>query len=784
MRTGMFAAAAGIAAVAWWPWLPALGLVAVVVPAAAVAALSCRRSPWQWLPWLLLGICWGVVAGHRLLDRMLPVTLDGESRPVTVRISGLPRSYPGRVRFDAIVGADDPMLARRLVRLSWYDASVLPAPGEQWRLELTLRRPRAFADPGGFDYRAAMLERGYAAVGYVRAGPGNRRLATGGNGIDALRLRIAELLHASIADPRIAGLLAALAVGDRGGISRADRDLFAVTGTAHLLVISGLHVGMLALAAARLLMLLMRCCPRRLAAGQGQAVAAIGAIGAAVGYAALAGFSLPTQRACVMISAVFAGRLLWRRIALVDRLLLALLAVLLFDPLAPTSASFWLSFGAIAVLAVAGGGSGGNRRARAGRALRAQWAISVGLIPVMAMLFGRLTPIGALVNVWAIPLVGLAVVPLLLLGLAATPLWPTAGITGLHASALLTAWLCAGLEAFEVPARHALLAVSAEPLAVAFAALAALLLLAPKGFPGRALAPLLCMPLFWPAAGWPQGRALALTVLDVGQGSAVVVRTASHTLVYDTGPGRADGFSAGRDIIAPYLRRLGLHRVDRVLVSHGDSDHAGGLAGLLASTQAGLVMGPVAPVPGVPPVPCRAGQRWHWDGVAFAVIHPDGTNWRGNNGSCVLQIRADGVDLLLTGDIERPAEYALVRRLGTRLRADFLLLGHHGSATSSSTWFLRAVRPRLAVASAGWHNRFGHPSPAVLARLDRADIRRLVTARQGAVSLAVDRGRLHVTGLARRTHRRYWRAWPCGERLPVSMRAVECDPPLAAGDDE
>ncbi|MGE5639908.1 MAG: DNA internalization-related competence protein ComEC/Rec2, partial [Clostridia bacterium] len=566
-----------------------------------------------------------------------------------------------------------------------------------------------------------------------------------------------------------AGVLAALAVGDQHAISGEEWQLFNRTGVTHLMSISGLHVTLVSGLLAALVGFLWRRAPAlfpgapmlfpgmpalclRLPARKAAAAAAIAG---ALGYSLLAGFAVPAQRTFYMVTVVALA--LWTgRIASPARVLaLALAAVVLADPWAPLSPGLWLSFGAVALIFyVAGGWTG--REPWLAQWARVQWAVTVGLAPAALLLFGQISLAGPLANAVAIPVVSAVVTPLAL----AAALVPWDAL--LHAAAWLVEWLLQFLEwCAALPA--ALWQQHTPPLWAVGAALAgAVWLLAPRGVPGRAMAVALFVPAFAIAPPAPAEGEAEVTTLDVGQGLAVIARTARHVMVYDTGPAYGpEADSAGR-VLLPALRGAGVAALDLVVLTHEDADHIGGALTLLESMPAGELLSSLPaghPLQALAPVsrPCAAGQAWEWDGVRFEVLSPaaGAQPAKRNDLSCVLRISTAGGSMLLTGDIERTAELALVGS-GRSLGSDVLVVPHHGSRTSSTGEFLAAVSPRWAVVPVGYRNRFRHPNGEVLGRFGEsgAAIRR--TDLEGAVTVLLGDGPPRVAA-EREARPRYWR---------------------------
>lgn len=784
MRARMLAFCLAVIGACRLPLLPALPLYSLVALGGLCLWLGARR---HWglgvMGALGLGLCWGIGAGLYRLDALLPEALEEVDFWVTGTLSGLPQRN-GRAQqaafrvergcLELVPSNCDPragVFRSRLILLNYYGNATL-APGQRWRWRVRLNRPHGFANPGGFDYEGWLFMQGYAAKGYVRETSLNRRLPGAGRGIDALRFALRVRLEALLGGASHKGILLALIIGDREQVSQEHWALFSATGTNHLIVISGLHVGFIAMLGYWFGNSLARLWPPLLLRFPAQKCGAMSALGAALAYSLLAGFSLPTQRALIMVAVFMAGRLCAREPPRSFSYCLALCGVLLVNPLSPIGAGFWLSFGAVGTLLFAYGARlrlGQDADAAQGwgaAALRIwhRWGepqamVFVGMSVPLLIWTAQLSLFSPLANLFAIPLVSLVVVPLVLLAVAALPLSVAASGWLLGAANGLLEGLSAALQGLRelAPSWGVWEGGASTGITLLLAALATLLILAPRGWPGRALAPLLLAPLLWPTPQTlPPGQA-RITVLDVGQGMAIVVRTAQHTLLYDTGPRFSADFDAGSGVVQPFLRSVGIGRLDTVVVSHADNDHRGGLdslAGLLDFER--LLMSAPAPLPAGAQA-CAGGQSWRWDGVQFDMLYPPARErYQGNNSSCVLRISAGQSAALLSGDIERAAEAALVAERGAALASQLLIAPHHGSQTSSTLPFLAAVRPRIAVVAAGYRSQFGHPAPQVAQRYEAHGIALYNTALSGALELTLGQGETRAPIAYRVDRPRYW----------------------------
>ena len=688
----------------------------------------------------LLGVVWACASAQWALEDRLSPELDGQTRWLQGRVVGLPAQGNGVVRFQL-----DAIQARRAhlptrMRLAWHGGPAVQA-GETWRLAVKLKRPRGLVNPQGFDYEAWLLAQRIGALGSVKEG---QRLSEA-SGPLAWRDRLRQRLLAVDAFGR-QGALAALVLGDDSGLTTADWQVLQATGTVHLLVISGQHVALLAALLYGLVAGLSRLglWPARL---PWLPCACVLAAGGALGYGLLAGFQVPVQRACVMVALVLLWRLRFRHLGVWMPILLALDLVLLVEPLASLQAGFWLSFGAVAVLVwVFGGRLGAWPWWRTWG--RAQWTMSIGLLPLLLALGLPISLSGPLANLIAVPWVSLAVVPLALLG---TLLVPLTDIPLQVAGGLLE--LLFRLLALMAQWQPAWLPAQAPWWALLLGGCGAAAVLAPAGVPVRALGLAMLLPmLFPPVPAVPVGQA-DVWQLEVGQGSALLIRTHGHTLLYDTGPRHGD-FDIGERVVLPSLRSLGVKHLDLMLISHADNDHAGGALAVQRGLPIRAVLSGEAGElpPALNAQPCIDGASWQWDEVHF-------TTWRwaaateGNQASCVLRVEANGERLLLTGDIDAAAERALLA-MGRDVRAEWLQAPHHGSRTSSSAPFIRAVAPKAVLISRGAHNAFGHPHPQVLARYQALGVQVFDSVAQGVVRVRLGGWRA-AQGL--RDQHRFWR---------------------------
>ena len=834
---------------ALWP-MPVYAALAVL---AVVLLLAAVGWPAGALPMLLITAAAAAVAmaglraDARLAER-LSAALEGQDLLVTGVVASLPQLGASGLRFrfevEQATWRGQPVQLPPLLALGWYnsfnDEAVLDDPraglraGQRWRLPLRLKQPHGALNPGGFDVELMWFEQGLGATGYVRAvragrpgaggvnpdAPANaERLAdAAGYPVERLRQTVRDAIYRQVADARTAGVLAALTVGDQGAIERDDWELFRQTGIAHLVSISGVHVTMLAWLASAAAGRLWRRSPRLMRWLPAPTAGRWLGLALATGYALLAGWGVPAQRTVLMLVTTGALRSSGQRWPWGLVLLAAAVVVTVLDPWALLQPGFWLSFMAVGLLMASEPGSGGSpalagaNAAAAGAGaigaggvvvsgisrlreqasgfvgghlrghLRGQVIATLGLAPLSLVFFQQISVVGLVANLLAIPLVTLLITPLALLGMLIPLLW-----SGAAALVQAMVWGLGWLAQWPF-------AVYSAPVppawAVACGLLGAVLGVLPLPWRVRVLSIPLLLPLVMPPVARPAPGSFELLAADIGQGTAVLVRTRNHLLVYDTGPQYSRDSDAGQRVLLPLLRARGEARIDLLMLSHRDIDHVGGAASLLAGLPVGMLQSSLEPghtllaqaqQRAVPQRRCDAGQHWQWDGVQFDLLHPTATEHaeakKSNALSCVLRIAdGQGRSALLTGDIEAPQEAALLQRQAQgstpALASTVLLVPHHGSRTSSTADFLAAVRPQIAVVQAGYRSRYGHPAPDVLARYTAQGIEIVRSDRCGAW--------LWHDGAAactRDVRRRYWH-WtaPVGGAIVATQEGPGANP--------
>lgn len=753
-------------------------------------------SYWFKKPYLIaipLGLIYATWVGNVMLANQIPDPLDRADVLVTGQVVGLPKTSGAITRFEFIVATAAPyktdetatqsLIGQRL-SVSYHQrynfkhplAIMSFQPGQLLQLRLKLRKPRGFVNPAGFDYHLYLLRQGFSATAYVKSDAMNQVLPdTLESSLilkrDLIRYRLRSFVEEYAGTyPQTAGALLALMSGDKQLIATHEWELFQATGTIHLMVISGLHIGLLAWIGFGLGRLIVKCLVLLTPIGHSVSLLLIPSalsISFAGIYATIAGLGLPTQRALVMVFIFHLFYCLQMQNRPWLGFLIAISVVLMIDPLAAHTPGFWLSFGAVGILLFSFQGYQCMQNSTIvtrtlWQWLRSQWVLCIGLGVPSIVLLGGLSGSSILSNFIAVPIVSFFVVPIALLSAITLFILEPVAIWLLQVAQTIMAFVfwCLNYINDVLPSfihHHNTL----QPLIIILAIVGVSYHLAPS-LSYRYFALLCISPILF---AYPTAIFLRVSFLDVGQGSAIVIETKNHQMVYDTGKKYSEQFDSGADIIAPYLSSLAYQTVDTVMVSHGDNDHAGGLTGLLAKvTTSQLLVGEVDKNAGEQ---CMTGQQWQWDGVQFDVLWPSEeyiaamnskpVYYKSNNISCVLLMTAGENRVLLAGDIDYSIERRLLNRLKQEHGIDVVLAPHHGSKTSSSAMWIEATQPQYAVFTAGYRNSYGHPHPTVVERYRKAGAQILNTADDGAIRLSLD-GYQHNWRLERwrSDYRHYW----------------------------
>lgn len=696
----------------------------------------------------VLGFLWADNYLQSYHSAVVPAQLEGVDIVLRGSISEIPvKMHSGwRLVFD--VQQSQPESNIRSVQLNWYAKGVAPKLGEVWVFTARLKRPHGYANPGGFDYERWMLSRGLHGRGYIRHGDRLHSPAA-----TNIRQSLWDSLNSYSGDA--GALIGALVLGEKHALPYAQRQLFIDSGTAHLFAISGLHIGMVAgllfmcTKIVLLGLLYMPSMPVLRHVQQGiytvspLRIALLCSWLGCIAYAALAGFSLSTQRAVIMLSVVYLACALHQRMFSLHSLSLALVLVLIAQPAAVLGAGLFLSFTAVAWIAYILHLLP-HQLPNWQKVLCIQLLLPLCLWPLVQFYFGSSATLGALANIVLIPLMSVVLLPLCLLAsflevwLPLSNGWLIAVVNFIYLNVLV---FLETLNAFSW-ARPLNWPINIAQLLLLQLAIALLLL--PRAFPKtlKVLVVLILVFIAIPNKPLAEGEFKA-SVMDVGQGLAVLVQTHSHSLLFDTGPAYPSGFSVSKAVLLPYLLTQGVQEIDVLMLSHGDQDHSGGLTPLFNGIAVSEVFsGQPVRIESARGIDlCKAGQQWQWDGVTFSVLWPEQsvektTNkglWsRNNNHSCVLRITSAEQSILLTGDIEKAVEILLLDS-GSELHADVLVAPHHGSNSSSSRDFIQAVAPSHVVFSAGYKSRFGHPHEKVVQRYIQAGVNAYSTARCGGL---------------------------------------------------
>lgn len=752
-----------------------------------------RKFKIHWVFAFFLGFFWIHLSIERHLIHQLPETIEGEAITVVGTISSLPEQQESKeeekipdlwqtqddcIHFEFDIQKTIPETLWKKpgkVRLrlnlppfnNRYQFNNSYQIGDLWQFTIKLKKPHRYANPGSFDKERHFFANRWVAEGSVVDNAAkvliHRDLKSNfiNRSIDRLRSRIHDSIFHFLAQSPYAGILSALILGSKDGISKEQWAIFRDTGTAHLMAISGLHVGLIAGAIFTFVIFIYRFLPLYFYRVPAPIVAAYSAIFGSLFYALLAGFSIPTQRSVIMIATFMLGIILRRQISAWHSYFFALGLILLFDPLAILSSGFWLSFSAVGVIMFGMRGRlfASSSKRTSGlwwRFGRTQWVAFLGLIPISLAIFQQTSLVSPLANIISIPVVSLGVVPFALLGGILLPFWTSCGLflLTIAENVMKILWPFLNVCGHFPKATWILASLSLHELLLAFGGI--LLLLMPTGFPGRKLGLIALLPLFFIKPTTPELNQFQFTLLDVGQGLACVIETKNHVLIFDTGPKLNAEFDTGERVVIPYLATRNRSKIDTLILSHGDNDHVGGLKSIMNKIpvekiiSSELHLAPQAEL-------CYAGQKWVWDGVEFEMLHPNTTKTRKRNDhSCVLRVQSGPHAVLLTGDIETPSEQIMLHRMRDKLSAEILLVPHHGSRTSSSKEFIQAVNPIYALFPVGYRNSYGHPKPDIVERYREHGAILLDSVKDGAITFMVDKDKISKPVSYRRVYANFW----------------------------
>jgi competence protein ComEC len=750
-----------------WAWLLPGILLALLIPARPFA-LRIARTLLLAVFALGLGFYHAAWQAEQRLAITLPDEWQGRDIKVIGVVADLPRKFEQGLHFGFDVEqvlTPQASVPKHIYLSTYYSRKTVPPvlhAGERWQLTLRLKQPHGSSNPHGFDFELWALENNVRAVGYVNNKAHNVRLAGLAGGfnyrIQHWRENVRDKFDATLTTAPYAGVLSALAIGDQSSIPRAQWQVFTRTGVNHLMSISGLHITMLAGLGFALAYWLWRRSVRLTLLLPARKAAAVAALLVALAYALLSGFAVPAQRTVYMVAAVTIALLLNRNFSLGQILSIALLGVLIPDPWSILSPGFWLSFGAVALILYITA-----YRLKPSHWLveygKVQWAMTIGLVPMLLALFQQVSLVSPIANAFAIPLVSLVVVPLTLLGAIlplAAPLW---------LAHTVMAWTMALLEWLNSLPQAVWTQHAPPAWSIAAGMLGVLVVLLPRGFPSRWLGFVMMLPMFLNTPQAPAEDSLRLIIFDVGQGLSVAAQTRHHALLYDAGPDFSGGADSGNRILIPSLRAMGISKLDGLILTHDDTDHTGGAASIMQAMPIGWLS---SSLPDGHPLlqtsadkrRCMDGQTWQWDGVLFEMLHPDKGSYAlkkisDNDRGCVLRISIANRHILLTADIEKASEMELLKEHPDKLPAALLVVPHHGSKTSSGKEFVASVKPGYAVFTVGYRNRFGHPKQKIVQRYAESGAQLLRSDEDGAILVGMNANDLQVE-LYRKTHRHYW----------------------------
>lgn len=708
----------------------------------------------------LIGFAWALFYAHMQFSWTLPTSWEGKTVKVIGTIVSIPHVAEHRNNFlfdlDTIQYNQTSQSARGLIRISWQNDQIQLHAGEKWMLPVRLKKIHGTLNPGGFDQEAWSMQQGIRAHGYVVVKEKYEKLSDTRFSMNRVRQYFYQKINENLPISQTSPWITALAIGERQGIAAENWQVLRNTGTNHLMAIAGLHIGFLSLFVYTMMGWVWRRMPRLILILPVQHAAGIAALVMAVIYSAMAGFSIPTQRACLMFAVLIMIVLMRRRIIAWHAWSLALMGVLLLNPLSVLTESFWLSFGSVALIIYGMKG----RLAPSGiwwKWGRIQWVIAVGLIPLSIWLFQQCSLISFVANSIAIPCVGFLIVPLTLLGCLLLLISAKLGGLVLLLADKILQLLWMTLTYLSQLSWASWYQYIPDMWILITACIGMIILLLPIGFSGRWLGVVWLLPLVLYQAPLPKLNDIWFTLLDVGQGLSAVVQTKNHVLVFDTGAKLSENYDMGESVILPFLRTIGAKKLDMLVVSHGDNDHSGGAGAIIKQIPIKQIKTSELEIFSVKNVShCLKGQSWAWDNVYFQFLYPVYEQLGlGNDSSCVLKISNGKNSILLTGDIEKIAEKYLVAS-GGNLSADILVAPHHGSKTSALDEFIQTVRPQIVLYPVGYRNQYHFPHPSVIKKYQQAGVVAYDTVKSGAIQFKLDESIIKPPFFYRTRYRRYW----------------------------
>ena len=730
-----------------FPHLPTFAALIIIILVALIMA---------WLRYLhclffMIGFLWASALAHYQLNDRLSTELEGVPIVVVGEIANLPDQNLQRANFELVVKNSAEKLPEKL-KLSWYEPTKILHVGETWQFTVKLKRPHANFNEDGMDYERWLFSQNIGATGtiYTKNSPPHK-IENAPFSIDVLREKISEKLTQNYGENLSTAFLRALTVGDDNGLTSENWDTFRITGVTHLIVISGSHI---ALIAGMVYFLILQICTRLgILRFSPPRAAALASLLTAIFYASLAGDVIPTKRAVIMLGIVAIANFYQRHNHPFQSFAITLFAMLILNPLSLLSIGFWLSFLAVALILYRVAGrlkSPPNWK----NAIDIQLTVSLGLSPLLLFFFNQTSLISPLVNLVAVPIVELVVVPLSLIQIPLMWLFPWLADKIFMILDFVLQWLMQGLELSGKLPNAVFDSPQFSFFTLVLSCLGLLWLFAPRGIPARFLGLILNLPLLFPILPTLKNGEAIVTILDVGQGLAVAVQTQNHSLLYDTGAKFSNGGDMGKNVALPFLRYHGIKKLDALVISHDDNDHIGGTKSVLENINVNQILTSATEKFESSKL-CEAGQNWTWDNVNFSILSPAKKFEKDNDNSCVLKIETAKNSILLTGDIEANAENWLVEKESEKLHSNVLVAPHHGSKTSSTFAFLQAVKPEIVLIPVGYKNQFHHPNKDVVARYQSLNAKIFTSANDGALIVRLNSNGVNVESL-REVAGKYW----------------------------
>ncbi|MCX7553675.1 DNA internalization-related competence protein ComEC/Rec2 [Marinicella sp. S1101] len=715
----------GAALILWLPALSAVlfntGLLAFVV-----VLLLLRKIPGiSPLCFLLGGLLYAMWHSQQHLEQQIKTP---QNINLTVHIKSLPRYSEHKVSF---IGQD--ALHGSTYLFNWYqqdEPQLKLEPDQTYHIKARLKPPHGLVNGVGFDLEQWLFRHnisGTATINSIQAAAHSDWHFWGW--LNQWRSQLSQQIDVAFETPKVSALVHALSIGDKSHFDQQQKTLFQRTGTAHLIAISGLHIGMVALTGWFFGALLFRLRPSERI--NKQLLQVIFGILFAAFYAGLAGLAISTQRALIMLVVFGAFKVMRRHAYAWDVWAMSLLVVIAFDPLHVLDPGFWLSFVAVAILIFTFSGVYKNLQPMIGF-FKIQTVLLVGMLPLGFIIFQRINLLAPLTNFLMIPIMTFVLVPMLMVFLLLLQLSiPIPNIMTDVISFSANQFMVL-LEWFD---QFTWLSVSLHInhwWQYLWLTVGAFILILPAAVPGRLLGLVMVIAGLLPTDQGIKANHFKAHFLDVGQGLSVVVNTRNHTLVYDVGASYDSGFNMADAVLLPYLNKLSVDTVDALVLSHQDNDHSGAAEQLKKQIKIKQVWGTKNHHKA-----CLRDNKWQWDGITFEFLSPYNlTPYLRNNSSCVLKISNSDHALLLTGDIESPVEFRLTENNFEAIKADVLLMPHHGSKTSSTAAFIQAVDPQWAINSSARFNPFGHPANEVLRRYLQEDIIIKDTQQHGLITIS------------------------------------------------